>query len=86
MGAYIGLMNINQPSLDYDKTTPLYWAIREGHLDVTHFLLENGSTGQPLNVYGDTAIYVAVQYNRCDILSLLLEMGHDPNLESKSFP
>ena len=47
------------------------------------WLLSNGAFHQPLNVYQDSAVYVAVYHNQIDILSVLHAHKCDCNMPSK---
>ena len=47
------------------------------------WLLGNGAFHQPLNVYQDSATYVAVYYNQIEILDVLKKHGCDCNMPSK---
>lgn len=76
--------SINSATSEYEATTPLYWAIRFGQNNVVNWLLSNGAFHQPLNVYQDSAVYVAVRYKQYDLLPVLKEHNCDSNISSES--
>ncbi|KAK5603515.1 hypothetical protein CRENBAI_005929, partial [Crenichthys baileyi] len=53
--------------------TPLYMAAQENHLEVVHFLLDNGSSQSIATEDGFTPLAVALQQGHDQVVSLLLE-------------
>lgn len=76
-------VDIDQQSCDYDATRPLWLAIKENHLNMTEMLLLHGASEYALNVYGDTAVYAAVYYERLVILKMLVQHGCNCNYQSE---
>ena len=76
-------VNINDE--DYEMTRPLYWAVRGGHVKVVKLLLEAGAAKTWLNVFGDSAVHIAVRYQQEPTLRLLMEKGCSVNVISKSY-
>jgi len=74
-----GLKNIpvDQRSNDHDKTTALFWAIRFGHGNIVSELIDAGADVNLLNVYGDSALRVAVNYCQFSTLEKLISNSND---------
>ena len=70
-------------SLDYDATTPLFWAIKENRVDMVKILLDFGASDTWLNIYGDTAVFVAVYYSQVSVLKILVEHRCKCDYQSK---
>lgn len=60
---------------------PLHEAAFFGHLDMVKFLLDNDAVmDAPIHPFGHTALYLAVQQNRYDIVQHLIERGANLNV------
>ncbi|XP_046581763.1 uncharacterized protein LOC124289201 [Haliotis rubra] len=65
--------------------TPLMYAIRNGHVDMVHFLIAQGSD---ISVKDDSmvsSLHMAVQSGRWPLMKLCLDEGQDVNACSKSY-
>ena len=71
-------------SLDYDATTPLFWAIKENQCDMVEMLLDFGASETWLNIYGDSAVFVAVYYSQVSVLKILVDHGCRCDYQSKT--
>jgi ankyrin repeat protein len=62
-------------SCEYNYTPPLHFAVREGYLDVTRFLLDHGADPGSYQTYAfrDTLLTMARERNHDDVAELLLE-------------
>lgn len=69
-------MNINFDETDIVLQTSLITRIREGRLDDVIMLLERGEDVNQLEEYR-TALWYAVEYNRTEIVRVLLKFGAD---------
>lgn len=70
---------------DEDGQTPLLIVCRWFVFDETaKLLLDNGATVNCQNVWGETPLFWATKYGDVCRVSLLLERGADPNLETSS--
>ena len=63
--------------------TPIYFAAREGHLEVVRVLLERGADATLANDKGFSPLYVAAEQNHGDNLRLLLDVD-DPHQSIRS--
>ncbi len=70
------------------RGTPLIWAAANGRLAAARWLLDHGAAvnrvatfGGPAHGEGVTALHLAAQGDRAEIVELLLERGADPSLE-----
>ncbi len=59
--------------------TALMWAARNGHADVINVLAKAGANLNETNGDGATATIIAIQNDRLDIASQLIDLGSDPN-------
>ena len=75
--------SVNALSEDGDMTTPLFWAIKEGHAEVVDWLLSNGAYHGPLNACHDNAVHVAVYFNQIKVLNVLQAHRCNCNTPSK---
>ena len=60
-------------------TTPLNVAVREGHTNVAHLLLEEGADPNIANIRAMTPLMYATMCGHIDITQALLNNGADPN-------
>lgn len=78
------LVNSNQQLLtcQYDYTSPLHLAIREGHVDLVRFLIERGALDPSYRTHPflDSLITVADDRNFDEITQLLRKALADPGL------
>jgi hypothetical protein len=70
---------LNEPDSS-SENTPLIWATENGHLETVRMLVDSGVDLDTRGFLGATAISRACRSGHCDILSLLLERGGDPNI------
>jgi ankyrin repeat protein len=55
---------------------PLHEAAFYGHLDMVRFFLDNGAViDAPIHPFGHTALYLAVQQSRYDVVQYLIKRG-----------
>ncbi|OMC33874.1 hypothetical protein A5740_11210 [Mycobacterium sp. GA-1841] len=82
--------DINTPGPE--DMTPLHIAADRGNVDFAKALLDNGANIDPINVWGNTPLWVAVRKRRRNcpdgsMIRLLLDHGADPNRsENESSP
>jgi ankyrin repeat protein len=55
--------------------TPLMWASKKGHLEVTRYLLDRGAKINATNNFGVTAMWYAAREARLAVVKLLLDKG-----------
>lgn len=61
---------------------PLHEAAFYGHLDLVDFFLDNGAVlDAPIHPFGHTALYLAVQQSRYDVVRRLIKRGAKLNVE-----
>lgn len=65
------------------KGTPIYNAIRYGHVVIADFLLNNGVVDTPDESTGTTLITNACNFNQVDIVEYLINRGYDPDETDK---
>jgi hypothetical protein len=58
-------------------STPLHWAARNGHIEITHLLLQNGADVNVKDRWDRTPLHCSAIYGHIDILHLLVENGAD---------
>ena len=61
------------------KYTPLHEASRRGHTAVVELFIRAGSNVSQENVFGDTALFLAMSNGHADVAGLLIRAGADPN-------
>ena len=73
---------------DVYRGTPLLWAAANGRVDAARWLLEHGADidrratfGGPTHGEGVTALHLAAQNDRVEMIELLLARGADPSIE-----
>ena len=59
--------------------TPIYYACREGRLDVVKLLIDSGSNINLDDNYGQTCLFYAVKHNHFDVVQYLVEKGINVN-------
>jgi ankyrin repeat protein len=63
---------------------PLHEAAFYGHLDMAQFFLDNGAVlDAPIHPFGHTALYLAVQQSRYDVVRYLIRRGAKLSVEDK---
>lgn len=67
------------------EVTPLMAAVKEGHVDIVRFLLDQPATSvDALNAGGTTALMIAARLGKLDMVKILLaDPRTDPNQEGK---
>ena len=81
-------MNINQPSSDADRSTPLLLAIKKRNLDLIKFLLESGaSANQKDNQTGETLLHFLANspYFTRNMKIPEVLIGYEVNINEKNF-
>ena len=64
--------------------TPIYYACREGRLDVVKLLIDSGSNINLDDNYGQTCLFYAVKHNHFDVVQYLVEKGINVNKIDKN--
>ena len=64
-------------------TTPLHAAAGYGYLDITHFLLKQGTNPNIQSRNGDTPLHLAAFYGSIAIVDLLLQHDAEPNTQGR---
>jgi ankyrin repeat protein len=93
--AYLGALEVCKQlievrKLDVDilnlkKETPLHYAVRNGQLEVTQYLLDRGANINAQRDFGAGALHLAfLSYDTEAVLQLLLSKGADPHISSQS--
>jgi hypothetical protein len=59
--------------------TPLYWAARNGRLEVIKILVDRGAEKEARNRYGITPLHVACMHERLDVAIFLISHGASIN-------
>ena len=73
----------NQPRDRMGNLTPLFFAVRQGALDVVQLLVASGANVQDTAVDGSTPLIVATQNGQTEIARFLLDHGANPNLANE---
>lgn len=60
------------------KTSPLMSATISGRVVIVQMLLDAGATVHDRNIFGHTALLLAVHFNEAEIIRMLMEHGADP--------
>lgn len=70
---------------DRQGFTPLHLAAQQGAVDAARILLDHGAQVDRVNVFGNSALFVAVfnSQGRSEMITLLRERGADPCLANK---
>ena len=73
---------------DYEATTPLFEAARNGHTNAVRLLLERGAKPNVWHEFGDTPLLIAAEEGHKEVIKLLLAGGADPNMadNEKNYP
>ncbi|KRX08013.1 Ankyrin repeat-containing domain [Pseudocohnilembus persalinus] len=67
-------------SQDNFKNTPLYYAIRNQHIQFISYLLKRGSDPNQHCSFGNTCMHLAFSLNNFEIIGMLLDKGGDLNI------
>jgi len=62
------------------KSTPLHWATRQGHLNMTVLLIKNGADPSILDGEGCNCLHLASQFGHTAIVAYLLAKGQEVNV------
>ncbi len=73
-------LNVHSPGNDM---TPLIQAARQGQVGTMKLLIAKGADVNAFSVYDSSALFVATQHNRPDMVKLLLEHGANSNYVNK---
>ena len=73
----LSIRNITVNVKDVSGYTPLHYAARNGHIEITRLLLQNGAEVNAKNNVGSTPLHWAAIAGHVDILHLLVENGAD---------
>nr|XP_018900452.1 PREDICTED: ankyrin repeat, SAM and basic leucine zipper domain-containing protein 1 [Bemisia tabaci] len=69
--------------VDPDRTTPLMYAAKSGHIEAVKELLMRGASIDSIDHEGWSAIFFAVSQKHTDIVKLLIESGASVKLEDR---
>lgn len=75
--------NVNAPSANEHKTTPLHSAVTGQHLEVARYLLEHGAQVNARQSGGFTPLHSAAFHGSLAMVMLLLEHGANPAVQSE---
>jgi hypothetical protein len=78
----LSIRNINVNVKNVNGNTPLHYAVRNGHVEITRLLLENGAEVNVKSVGGFTPLHWAAWNGHVDILHLLDENGADLEVQN----
>jgi hypothetical protein len=78
----LSIRNINVNVKNVNGNTPLHYAVRNGHVEITRLLLENGAEVNVKSVGGFTPLHWAAWNGHVDILHLLVENGADLEVQN----
>ncbi|XP_071505691.1 palmitoyltransferase ZDHHC17-like [Diadema antillarum] len=62
------------------NSTPLHWAVRQGHLPMVVLLMQYGSDPSLRDGEGCSCIHLACQFAHTPIVAYLIAKGQDPNM------
>jgi ankyrin repeat protein len=68
--------DVHSPGFIYNET-PLHLASEEGHVKISHFLLEHGADVEALTSSGVTPLHLASQKGQLEVAGMLIEHGAD---------
>ncbi len=71
---------------DYAQRTPLQKAVRKGQVAEVLRLLAQGADLEERDTRDWTALYIAVQFQRAQLVQVLLDHGADPNAITREGP
>ena len=81
------ILSMENPCFDVPDDhgdTPLFYAARQGHLEVIEFLLKHEINPHHINIMGQTALFGPVANQHLKVIDKLLEIGIDPNMRDES--
>lgn len=70
----------NPISKDLMKQTCLFYAAREGHLNLCNYLIEKGCNPNDQDNFGQTCLFYASREGKTDCVLTLIKKGANPNL------
>jgi Bromodomain/Ankyrin repeats (3 copies) len=79
MGNVLKKMGINPGQVDTLSQTPLYYACREGKLQFTEWLLQNGCNVNHIDTYGQNPIFYACREGKLETVKKLI--NHNSHLD-----
>jgi ankyrin repeat protein len=75
--------DVNFPSVNEQKVTPLHSAVTGGHKDIVRILIAHGADVNITQQFDLTPLHAAAQSGHVEIVKLLLENGADKGMVSK---
>lgn len=66
---------VYQNSIDWQRSSALHIAAREGHLEIIQLLLATGCPRESQNALCQTALHISTWYGHIDVTKLLLDSG-----------
>ena len=76
--------DVNAPSQNVQRVTPLHSAAAGRSLEITKLLLEHGARVDPIQKGGYTPLHAAVQNEQLEMVELLLKHAADPDKANES--
>jgi ankyrin repeat protein len=73
---------VNAPSKNMQRVTPLHSAVAGCHLEIAHMLLHNGANPNMAQTGGYTPLHGAAQNGQLELVQLLLEHGANVDAEA----
>ncbi|VTZ67513.1 bromodomain protein 1, putative [Plasmodium chabaudi chabaudi] len=70
----------NPASKDLMKQTCLFYAAREGHLQLCKYLIEKGCNPNDADNFGQTCLFYASREGKTDCVDIIIKKGGNPNL------
>lgn len=61
MAQLLAEMGVKPNQQDTLQQIPLYYAVREGHIELIDFLIKNGCSVNHLDTYGQTPIFYCIR-------------------------